>query len=92
MSGVNMYSVAVVASLSQADELFNFVVLAPSKEAALEQALVTLPRGAAEPKTGRWRIVTSAVKQVDRELLARAATEILGWSAPEDNKKKGSKK
>ena len=66
---------------------FNVVVIASSEEAALEQALATLREGASESKTGRWRIVTSAVKQVDRQLLERAATEILGWSAHEANKK-----
>lgn len=88
----NMYSVAVVASLSIADTLFNVVVIAPSKEAALEQALVTLREGMAESATRKLKVVTSTVTQVDRELLARAATEILGWSAPEANKKKGGKK
>ena len=87
-----MYSVAVVASLSKADALFNVVVIASSKEAALEQTLVVLRERVAESKVHKWRIVTSTVTQVDRELLARAATEILGWSAPEASKKKGSKK
>ena len=78
-----MYSVAVVASLSKADALFNVVVIAPNKEYALEQALVALREGAAESEMRKFRIVTSMVKQVDRELLERAATEILGWSAPD---------
>ena len=92
MSNIGMYSVAVVASLSKADALFNVVVIALSEEAALEQALVVIRERVAESKIHKWRIVTSTITQVDRELLARAATEILGWSASEDNKKKGSKK
>ncbi len=82
MSDLNMYSVAVVASQSKGDALLNVFVIALSEEAALDQALLKLRGESAESKTGRWRIVTSAVKQVDRELLERAATEILGWSAP----------
>jgi hypothetical protein len=82
MGDINMYSVAVVSSQSKGDALFNVVVIALNKEAALEQALVALREGVAESETRKWRIVTSSVKQVDRDLLERAATEILGWSAP----------
>ena len=82
MSDISMYAVAVVASQSKGDALLNVVVIAPSGEAALEQALVTLRAGVAESKPRNLRIVTSMVKQVDRELLERAATEILGWTAP----------
>jgi hypothetical protein len=92
MSDINMYSVAVVIKLSIADALINVVVIAPSPEAALEQALVTLREGMAESATRKLRVVTSTVTQVDRELLARAATGILGWSAPVPDKKKGGKK
>ena len=83
MSDINMYSVAVVASQSKGDALLNVVVIAPSGEAALEQALVTLREGVAESETRKWRVVTSTVKRVDRDLLERAATEILGWSRPD---------
>ena len=77
-----MYSVAVVVSHSKGDALLNAFVIASTQEAALEQALVTFRGESAESKTGRWRVVTSSVEQIDRELLERAATEILGWSAP----------
>jgi hypothetical protein len=77
-----MYSVAVVASQSKGDALLNAFVIASNQESALEQALVTLREESAESKTGRWRVVTSSVKQIDRDLLEQAATEILGWSAP----------
>ncbi len=83
MNDTNMYSVAVVAGQSKGDMLLNAVVIASSEEAALEQALVTLREGVAESETRKWRVVTSTVKQVDRELLERAATEILGWTAPD---------
>ena len=92
MSNIGVYSVAVVASLSKADALFNVVVSAPSKEAALAQTSVILRERVAESEIRKWRIVTSTVTQVDRELIERAATEILGWRAPEAGKKKGGKK
>ncbi len=78
MSNIGMYSVAVVARLSKADTLFNVAVIASSKEAALEEALVALRKGVAESEIRKLKIVTSTVTQVDRELLARAATNILG--------------
>jgi 2-keto-3-deoxy-6-phosphogluconate aldolase len=61
---------------------FTSLEIAPSKEAALSLAEASIRKGAFASGTRTWVIESSSVTEIERDLIERAAREVLGWNPP----------
>ena len=61
--------------------LLTSVEIASSEEEALLKASLLAHPG--QGQVDNWNVLSRHVEEVDREVLERAATEVLGWRGPE---------
>lgn len=59
--------------------LFTHTTIAASREEAMEDAAASADLATRRAGWGRWELENSTVIEIERDLIERAAREVLGW-------------
>lgn len=60
--------------------LFTHTTIAETREEAMEHAAASADLATRRAGWGEWEVENSTVIEIDRDLIERAAREVLGWA------------